>query len=90
MTNLEVQEYLKKFPDTAPISIVIANPQMRKVYEPKSVMFLTDAEIPAILVDVEKERTFNDEEIAVCEECERDAENIKGQMDISDFPEAMP
>ena len=30
------------------------------------------------------------EMVAACEECERDAENIEGQMDITDFPEVMP
>lgn len=87
MTNIEVQEYLKKFPDDASVSIIVANTKRRKVYEPKAVLILTDAEIPAIVIDIENGRKMDDEETAVCEECERDAENIKWQMDISDFPE---
>ena len=90
MTNLEVQEYLKKYPDDASVSIIVANTKRRKVYEPKAALILTDAKIPAIVIDIENERKMHDEETAVCEECERDAENIKGQMDISDFPEVMP
>ena len=30
------------------------------------------------------------EMVAACEEDERNAENIKGQMDITDFPEVLP
>ena len=30
------------------------------------------------------------EMVAACEDDERDAENIEGQMDITDFPEVMP
>lgn len=30
------------------------------------------------------------EEKEVCNECERDAEKLEGQMDITDFPEVLP
>ena len=33
---------------------------------------------------------MDDELVAACEECEQDAENIEGQMDITDFPEVLP
>ena len=28
--------------------------------------------------------------VAACEECERDAGNLDGQMEITDFPEVLP
>ena len=73
MTNSELKEYLNKFPDDAPVSIVCANPKKRKVYEPKTVIIMTDEEFtyPAFVIEIKNERNMADEERAMCEECER-------------------
>ena len=42
------------------------------------------------MIAIKRERGMDEEESAACKECEQAAENIKGQMDISDFPEVMP
>lgn len=92
MKNSELKEYLNKFPDDAPVSIVCANPKKRKVYEPKTVIIMTDEEFtyPAFVIEIKNERNMTDEERAMCEECERDADDLEGQMQIEDFPEVMP
>ena len=91
MTNSELKEYLNKFPDDAPVSIVCANPKKRKVYEPKTVIIMTDEEFtyPAFVIEIKNERNMADEERAMCEECERDADDLEGQMQIDDFLEGM-
>ena len=90
MTNQELKEYLNGFSDDVEISLIVANTQKRKVYEPKEVIVMTDVEIPAFVINVCNERDMDAEEISVCEECERNADNLEEQMDISDFPEVMP
>ena len=92
MKNSELKEYLNKFPDDAPVSIVCANPKKRKVYEPKTVIIMTDEEFtyPAFVIEIKNERNMTDEERTMCEECERDADDLEGQMQIEDFPEVMP
>ncbi len=90
MKNIDVQRYLKQFSDDADISIVIAHPKKRKVYEHEAVLLIADSEVPAFVIAIKRERGMDEEESAACKECEQAAENIKGQMDISDFPEVMP
>jgi len=90
MKNSKLKEYLNGFSDDADISLIVANTQNRKVYEPKEVIVMTDVENPAFVIDVCNERDMDVEEISVCEECERNADNLEGQMDITDFPEVMP
>lgn len=90
MKNSKLKEYLNGFSDDADISLIVANTQNRKVYETKEVIVMTDVEIPAFVIDVCNERDMDAEEISVCEECERNADNLEGQMDITDFPEVMP
>lgn len=90
MKNSKLKEYLNGFSDDADISLIVANTQNRKVYEPKEVIVMTDVEIPAFVIDVCNERDMDAEEISVCEECERNTDDLEGQMDISDFPEVMP
>ena len=90
MTNNELKEYLNTFPDDAPVSLIMANPRKRKIYEAVDVMFVTDQGQPLILIDVGNESDMDAEEVVTCEECEKDAENLEGQMDITDFPEVMP
>ena len=48
MKNSKLKEYLNGFSDDADISLIVANTQNRKVYEPKEVIVMTDVEIPAL------------------------------------------
>lgn len=88
----ELKEYLNTFPDDAPVSIVCANPRKRKVYEPKMVLLMSDEEFkfPALVIDIKNERNMTEEERRACEDGERDADDLEGQMQIEDFPEVMP
>lgn len=90
MKNSKLKEYLNTFPDNADVSVILANPSERKLYECVSVMLITDYEMPVFCIDVGKASDMDDEQVAACEEDERNAEYIKGQMEISDFPEVMP
>lgn len=89
MNNSELKEYVNSFPDNAPVSIICANPRKRKLYKLEDVMFVTDQRQPLILVDVGEEVDMDAEMVAACEADEKAADNLEGQMDVSDFPEVM-
>ena len=58
--------------------------------------FPDDAEIRLILanpifcIDVGKESDMDAELVQACEEDEKNAENLAGQMNITDYPEVLP
>ena len=90
MKNSELKEYLNTFPDDADISLILANPSKRKLYEVDRVDFITDMEQPAFCVTVGEAKDMDADMMVACEEDERNAENMDGQMEITDFPEVMP
>lgn len=90
MKNSELKEYLNTFPDDADISLILANPMKRKIYEVERVDCITDMEQPVFCVTVGEAKDMDSDMIAACEEDERNAENLSGQMQIADFPEVMP
>lgn len=90
MKNRELKEYLNTFPDDAPISLILANPRERKLYECVNVLFITDQGQPIFCIDVGQESDMDAEMVAACEEDERNAEQLDGQMEITDFPEVLP
>ena len=90
MKNSELQDYLSTFPDDADVSYLLANPRERKLYECVNVFGVIDAPNPLFCIDVGEAKDMDDEMVNACEECEQDAENIEGQMDITDFPEVLP
>ena len=45
---------------------------------------------PLILIDIGKESDMDAEMISACEEDEKSADDLEGQMQIEDFPEVMP
>ena len=90
MKNSELKEYLNTFPDDADIILILANPRERKLYECVNVLFITDQGQPVFCIDVGQESDMDAELIAACEEDERNAENMEGQMEITDFQEVLP
>lgn len=86
MTNSELKEYLNRFPDDAPVSVILANLKKRKLYEINTVYKLTDCEQPVFCVDVGKESDMDEEMVEACKE----DENLEGQMEIEDYPEYLP
>ena len=90
MKNSELKEYLNIFPDDANAVMILANPSKRKLYEVDRVDFITDMEQPVFCVTVGEAKDMDSEMVAVCEECERKADNLSGQMEITDFPEVLP
>lgn len=90
MKNSELQDYLSAFPDDVDVSYLLANPRERKLYECVNVFGVIDAPNPLFCIDVGRASDMDAEMISACEEDERNAENIKGQMDITDFPEVLP
>ena len=68
MKNIDVQRYLKQFSDDADISIVIAHPKKRKVYEHEAVLLIADSEVPAFVIAIKRERGMDEEESAACKD----------------------
>ena len=90
MKNSELKEYLNTFQDDAGISLILENPRKRKLYEVERVDFITDMEQPVFCVTVGEAKDMDEDMVTACEEDERNAENLAGQMEITDFPEVMP
>ena len=90
LKNSELKEYLNTFPDDAPISVIIANPRKRKLYSLENILYIANQGQPAFCIDVGVEKDMDAELVTACEECEKDADNLEGQMQIEDFPEMMP
>ena len=90
MTNKELKEYLNTFPDDAPVSFILANPRKRKLYENANTFVITDQGQPVFCIEVGEEKDMDAEMVAACEADEKAADDLEGQMDISDFPEVMP
>ena len=90
MKNSELKEYLNTFPDDADISLILANPSKRKLYDVERVDFITDMEQPVFCVTVGEAKDMDEDMVTACEEDERSAENLAGQMEITDFPEVLP
>ena len=90
MKNSKLKEYLNTFSDDADISLILANPMKRKLYEVERVDFITDMEQPVFCVTVGEAKDMDSDLVAACEEDERNAENLFGQMEITDFPEVLP
>ena len=90
MKNSELKEYITTFPDDADISLILANPRKRKLYEVERIDFITDIGQPVFCVTVGEAKDMDEDMVTACEEDERNAENLAGQMEITDFPEAMP
>ena len=90
MKNSELKEYIDTFSDDANVVLLLANPMKRKLYEVEGVDFITDVEQPVFCVTVGEAKGMDSEMVAVCEECERNADNLSGQMEITDFQEVMP
>ena len=90
MKNSELKEYLNTFPDDANVVMLLANPMKRKLYEVERVDFITDMEQPVFCVTVGESKDMDEDMVTACEEDERNAENLAGQMEITDFPEVMP
>ena len=90
MKNSELKEYLNTFPDDAQVSVILANPRQRKLYKCVDAFGVTGEGQPIFCIDVGEEKDMNAEMVAACEDDERDAEELEGQMDITDFPEVLP
>ena len=90
MKNSELKEYLNTFSDDANVVLLLANPMKRKLYDVERVDFITDMEQPVFCVTVGEAKDMDEDMVTACEEDERNAENLAGQMEITDFPEVLP
>ena len=86
MNNGELKEYLNTFPNDASISVILANPKKRKLYEINKIYIGSDFGHPVFFIDVGKESDMDAEMVKACEV----DENVAGQMEIEDFPEVLP
>lgn len=71
MTNKELKKYLDNFPDDAPISVLLANPRERKLYELVDAFCVIDTPNPTFCIDVGVEMPMDEELAAACEEDEQ-------------------
>ena len=90
MKNSELKKYLNMFPDDEDISFLLANPKERKLYEWEQVDCITGVRFPVLGIIVGQASDMDAELVEECEACEREAEQLAGQMDITDFPEVLP
>lgn len=90
MKNSELKEYLNMFPDDEEVVILLANPKERKKYEHVNTFGITDQPMPVLCIEVGRESNLDAEEVEACEEDESEAEQLAGQMNITDFPEVLP
>ena len=90
MKNSELKEYLNTFQDDAPVSVIIANPRKRKLYECVDAFGVTGECQPIFCIDIGEEKDMDAEMVAACEEDEKSADDLPGQMQIEDFPEVLP
>lgn len=86
MKNSELKKYLNGFPNDAPISVILANPRKRRLYEVKNILCIMDQKQPVFCIDVGKEKDMDAEMVAVYKE----SEEIDGQMSTDDFEEWQP
>ena len=61
MKNSELKEYLNTFPDDAPVSVIIANPRKRKLYECVDAFGVTGEGQPIFCIDVGEEKDMDAE-----------------------------
>lgn len=90
MKNCELKEYLNTFPDDTEVSVILADPRERKLYQCVNVFGIIDTQNPTFCIDVGQASDMDAEMIAVSEECEHEAEIIKEQINVFGFPEVMP
>ena len=90
MKNSELKKYLNTFPDDEDVSFLIADPRGRKLYRWEQIDLITDVAFPVLGIIVGAATDMDKDMIEACEECEREAEQLVGQMDITDFPEVLP
>lgn len=70
MKNKDLQEYLEEFSSESDIAIFAVSKEKRIVYKSNAIV-LAGEEIPAVVLEITGERDMDEEEKAVCEECER-------------------
>ena len=90
MKNGELKEYLNTFQDDAEVEFLLANLKERKLYEHKEIFVITDLEMPIFCIEVEKTIEMDEKLVKACDKGEKEAEEIDGQMVITDFPEVLP
>lgn len=90
MKNSELKKYLNMFPDDEDVVILLANPKERKKYEHVNTFGITDQQMPILCIEVGSESNLDADEVAACEEDEKEAGQLAGQMNITDFPEVLP
>lgn len=90
MKNSELKEYLNTFPDDENVSFLIADPRGRKLYRWEQIDLITDMAFPVLGIIVGAASDMDGGMVEVCEECEREAQQLEEQMNITDFPEVLP
>jgi hypothetical protein len=72
MKNIELIQYLDKFPDDAEVSLLLANPKERKFYEHSGIGGITDMGYPVLVVEIIETFDMDEEMVNACEKDERE------------------
>lgn len=81
---------IRSMTDEEPVSFILANPRKRKLYENDNTFGITDQGQLVFCIEIGEEKDMDAEMVVACEEGEKTANDLEGQMDISDFPEVLP
>ena len=90
MKNSELKKYLNMFPDEEDVNFLIADPRGRKLYRWEQIDLITGVAFPVLGIIVGAASDMDEDMIEACEESEREAGQLAGQMNITDFPEVLP
>ena len=90
MSNKELIEYLNTFPEDAHISLILANPRERKLYDVVNTFGVIDVSSPMFCIEIGAVHDMDADMLAVCEADEEETQQLAGQMNITDYSEVLP
>ena len=73
MKNIELKQYIDRFPDDAEVSLLLANPKERKFYKHNGIGGITDMDHPVLVAEIIETLDMDEEMVNACEEDERES-----------------
>ena len=73
MKNIELKQYLDRFPDDAEVSLLLANQKERKFYKHNGIGGITDMDYPVLVAEIIETLDMDEEMVNACEEDERES-----------------
>lgn len=76
MKTKELIEYLKMFDEDCEVNMIAIDPKKRIKYNIGNVIMITDAGLPVFGIELNGEHDFEEDETAMAEECEAEAQEV--------------